>query len=118
MSFARVKLYLMIATVCFLLSFAPILANAQTVPAPAPNVGGYFDGNSVDLLTGAEKIPTDMVSIGSGGDGLSASITSDFSLEKPAHRDSLFGAINYYSGRGYVVIANPLIFDSNCVFSE
>ncbi len=100
---SRVNYFLIMAIVGLLSNFVPIIASAQTVPAPAPYVGGYFDANGVDLLTGAEKITTGMVSIGSGADGLSASVTSDFSLENPEHRDSLFGAINYYSGRGYVV---------------
>jgi len=100
--FTGVKFFLMMAVAGLLSNFVPT-ASAQSIPAPAPSVGGYFDGNGVDLLTGAEKITTGMVSIGSGADGLAASVTSDFSLEDPEHRDSLFGAINYYSGRGYVV---------------
>ncbi len=103
------KIYSHILQYCLSLFFGlacltlPSLAAAQNGPGSAPNVRTYVDGNNVDLLTGERIYGYHLISIGTGGDGLSASVTTTRRGGYNIESHNYWGAINYYASRGYVV---------------
>lgn len=81
-----------------LILFCSSHSYAQTGSGSAPNVRTYVDSNSVDLLTGERIFSFHLVSIGAGGDGLSANVVSTRRGNYNIDRHNYWGAINEYSG--------------------